>query len=78
MAMDPRWRRSHSCLVAQTPLIQVEGPIITSEDDMWRHAKDGDLNTIAVRADAIFRGWLNQAYWGKLMVWKHFEPVVKI
>lgn len=76
LSMDPRWRRSHGCPPGQSKAICIEGPIVTDEDEMWKYADDGDLNTIAVRVDVMFRGWQNETHRGVLRVWKHFEPVI--
>ncbi|KAK7683763.1 hypothetical protein QCA50_013139 [Cerrena zonata] len=79
MALDTRWRRSYGCPSEQAKTVQLERPVFTCDDGMWARAEsDTSTRDIAVRACAMFRGWTTHARWGKLTVWKHFEPIVRV
>lgn len=75
---DPRWRKSHGVPPAQEHEIRLAGPVITHGDPIWAHAGPSNSSVVAVRASAMFRGWINLASKGELLIWKHFEPIVGI
>ncbi|KAJ6508499.1 hypothetical protein C8R45DRAFT_1208161 [Mycena sanguinolenta] len=70
------WRESHGNRVAVRSYEQHNGPRVGIEDEMWNVAHEGSV--IAVRACAQQQAWENDAAYGEILVWKWFEPVVRV
>ncbi|KAK7683757.1 hypothetical protein QCA50_013133 [Cerrena zonata] len=76
LAQASLWRKSHHNVVATMSPRELEGPVVTTDDEMWNNLQNDQLYAIVIRANARFAGWTNHAKKGELRVWKYFEPIV--
>ncbi|KAJ6606089.1 hypothetical protein DFH09DRAFT_1299370 [Mycena vulgaris] len=75
-ASEPMWCRTHGNPIARGQYQQHDGPRVGIDDEMWDGAKAGSV--IVVRACTQQALWENDARYGEILVWKWFEPVVRV
>ncbi|KAG8957629.1 hypothetical protein FRC03_009936 [Tulasnella sp. 419] len=68
-----RWR-SHSNVLAARNIQEHAGEVFDYHHELWSFIKAGDR--LCVYMCAQFGGWSNIAIYGRIRVWKYFEPTL--